>query len=715
MKRAFLLALTLLLTMQCFGNCTAQAEETIGTAAEAGHASDAGMQFTDGMAQPILTYSAPDTPNDDSEILRLCVYVETDHDTDGDGMADLVKVFLQLPRFAAEGQYAAAAIYDPTPYPAGMFTKTKGKDSYPFAEDSFDYNRLYAPGEKRTSIEEVSTLTAAKEAEVSAWIYTPPGEGAGEGYYAKSLYDYFLIRGFAVVEACGIGTYGSEGFELCGTDLEQDCHKCVVEWLTGDRIAFTDRTGRKEIKADWCNGNVAMTGRSYGGTLTYEVAVTGVKGLKTVIPVAGISNWYDYKNSQGVTRYSVVHYTDVLASYNAGACFMDDAWTVVNDEYGAWLKQTAADEIKANGNYTGIWTSRDYSVDTEKISCSALVVHGLNDFNVLTKQSDLMVRSFENAGQTVKLLLHQDGHAFLYGTMVGDMLYEDLLNKWLCHYLYNVDNGIENMPEVTVQSNLDGSYTSYDSWTDAETEMLHAKPAFKPASETVLIRSGRYDSFYTDYLADGTVPEQFFMDLDEEHALVLPLDVPAGTTVYGIPQVHVKLSTQDTDQDNLMVSAILMDVRSDGRPFHAYMGKKELSNQLPLKTVGTFEYGGGHKPGNVKEPVSSPTYSKLFSKGWMDLMDPGAGYISSENPEPAPLEAGRYYDYTIYLTPTVYTLEEGHELKLFLLAQDPYESREDDVEDSTPGFNDDVSDAVYSFTVDCASVHIDLPVLPDKE
>ena len=122
MKRAFLLALTLLLTLQCFGNCTALAEETIGTAAEAGHASDAGMQFTDGMAQPILTYSAPDTPNDDSEILRLCVYVETDHDTDGDGMADLVKVFLQLPRLAAEGQYAAAAIYDPTPYPAGRNT-----------------------------------------------------------------------------------------------------------------------------------------------------------------------------------------------------------------------------------------------------------------------------------------------------------------------------------------------------------------------------------------------------------------------------------------------------------------------------------------------------------------------------------------------------------------------------------------------------------------
>lgn len=34
---------------------------------------------------------------------------ETDHDTDGDGKADLVKAFLQIPRSAAEGKYKAAA------------------------------------------------------------------------------------------------------------------------------------------------------------------------------------------------------------------------------------------------------------------------------------------------------------------------------------------------------------------------------------------------------------------------------------------------------------------------------------------------------------------------------------------------------------------------------------------------------------------------------
>lgn len=168
MKRLFFVLMTMLVLCQCFDVCTVRADDLCGTATETEKASCAGMRFQDGMAQPILSYSAPDMPNKDSEILRLCVYVETDHDTDGDGMADLVKVFLQLPRMAAEGRYAAAAIYDPTPYPAGVFPKTKGKDSYPFAEDSFDYSKLYAEGEKRTPAEEVSTLTAAKEADPSA-------------------------------------------------------------------------------------------------------------------------------------------------------------------------------------------------------------------------------------------------------------------------------------------------------------------------------------------------------------------------------------------------------------------------------------------------------------------------------------------------------------------------------------------------------------------
>ena len=51
-----------------------------------------------------------------------------------------------------------------------------------------------------------------------------------------------------------LGTKGSDGFETCGTDLEIDAFKCVIEWLHGDRVAYTDKTSNVAISADWSSG-----------------------------------------------------------------------------------------------------------------------------------------------------------------------------------------------------------------------------------------------------------------------------------------------------------------------------------------------------------------------------------------------------------------------------------------------------------------------------
>ena len=661
--------------------------------------------FEKGMAKQMTAYSDPETPNAESEILRFCVYVETDLDTDGDGMADLVKVFVQVPKSAAQGKYKAAAVYDPTPYPAGVREKIDGNHPDPYTAAKFDLAKLNTIGKKRESAGRISSYEAAMSADPSDWNYSVPGTSL-PGYYMKTSYDYFLVRGFAIVESGGIGTYGSEGFELCGTHQERDCHKCVVEWLAGNRSAFTDKENRIEIKADWCNGSVAMTGVSYGGTLPFEVATTGVKGLKTIIPIAGISNWYDYRNSQGVSTYALPHYTDFLAAFNAGALFEDDDWLVMKDNYAAWLHQTAADQTAANGNYTKAYAGMDYSNDYQNIDCSALIVHGLNDFNVLTKQSDLMYKAFQKAGKNVKILWHQDGHNTLPGKMVGDELFDTLVNKWLTHYLYSVDNGIETMASVRVQSNIDGKYRTYDSWGDEE-KIRAVDPAKKEGQTAV--KSGEFSSFYKDYMKPGLYPERFYLDQDAEHAAVFTLNVLENTTICGVPEVHLKLSTKDVKKDNLMVTALLMDMKEDGGIFKAYMTKAERNDTLPVKTVSTYTPVEGAEEKPVCEYVPSSTNAKMFSIGWADLMDPGTGYIASEDPPHKALKADTFYNYTICLTPTVYTLQEGHTLKLFILAQDPYRSRLEDTIDDTPDFYEDKVDEVYSFVIDNASVKVDIP------
>ena len=133
--------------------------------------------FEDGMAQPILEYTDlrdGNYTNEGSDILRYCVYIETDHDTDSDGKADLVEALVQVPRAAAEGSFKAATIYDPTPYGPGTVDEYTDAPSKLMNPVPFDYARLYEPGEKRIPKGSMTTLEAGEKADPESWNYTVP-------------------------------------------------------------------------------------------------------------------------------------------------------------------------------------------------------------------------------------------------------------------------------------------------------------------------------------------------------------------------------------------------------------------------------------------------------------------------------------------------------------------------------------------------------------
>jgi hypothetical protein len=228
--------------------------------------------FRDGMAQPLFPFTDGKTGKnydpETSSIVRCCVYVETDYDLDGDGKRDLVKAFVQIPRSAAEGKYKAGTIFEARPYTTGI-----QEDAYDHMKEvqdkvwpPFDTSRLSESSAPRKASSAVTTLEASLQADPSDWYYEDKGSVSGIKYCYDNidLYDYYLIRGFAVVESSGLGTLGSDGLECVGTKYEQQAFKAVVEWLHGDRKAYLSRHSDVEVLADWSNGNVAMTGRSYG-------------------------------------------------------------------------------------------------------------------------------------------------------------------------------------------------------------------------------------------------------------------------------------------------------------------------------------------------------------------------------------------------------------------------------------------------------------------
>ena len=304
--------------------------------------------FVNGVAQPIFPYTsgvptAEGYSNVNSDIIRYSVYVETNYDTDGDGKLDLVKALVQIPRAAATNpnNHNFATIMDARPYITGCTDNGDDrKFTYKEGDLGYDLNSLYGSAKyQRVSDREMSTMDAAKKAKAEEWYYVSPYESGSWGdfydYEDLDWYDYFLVRGYAVVEVGGLGTRGSEGLETCGADVETDAFKCVVEWLAQNsrRVAYTDKENNIQIKADWSNGNVAMTGRSYGGTTDFAVASTGVANLKTIVPVAGIASWYEYTNSQGISTGSNPAYSDNLGFYCAGRYIDEDDWNSMKDVY----------------------------------------------------------------------------------------------------------------------------------------------------------------------------------------------------------------------------------------------------------------------------------------------------------------------------------------------------------------------------------------------
>ena len=699
--------------------------------------------FVNGVAQPIFPYTSG-VPTEDgysnvnSDIIRYSVYVETNYDTDGDGKLDLVKALVQIPRAAAKKRdnHNFATIMDARPYITGCTDNGDDrKFTYKEGDLGYDLNSLYGSAKyQRVSDRKMSTMDAAKKAKAEEWYYVSPYESGSWGdfydYEDLDWYDYFLVRGYAVVEVGGLGTRGSEGLETCGADVETDAFKCVVEWLAqnSSRVAYTDKKNNIQIKADWSNGNVAMTGRSYGGTTDFAVASTGVANLKTIVPVAGIASWYEYTNAQGISTGSNPAYSDNLGFYCAGRYIDENDWNSMKDVYQKYLNRIYNDQMTLNGDYGTHWATRDYTAGNEgkktdngltynNFSCPALIVHGLNDDNVRTKQFQLMYDAFKNKGQNVKLLLHQGAHitpdydSHKTSLLIGDETYNGILNKWFSHYLYDQNNGAEKMATVTVQSNIvDGGWSTSDTWPTSDAVNANELTLKNTATGTTTINSNMTgisswrDAFTTastsasamytydveaDTIIKGTVkvkikaapiqhPDKQAVEAADFEAveaaprgvdheeIMNPDNQVADEEAYDAEDEYgiAAMRAGSNSRDALMMSAMLVDVSDEA--FQSY-----TTSVTENKTGAVNWVGSGAEDYDVIKFKPTTSKYKIIARGWIDLANPGAGFSSASAANEIELEDDTYNNYTVYLQPNYYTVKAGHKLALVVYTYEP--------------------------------------------
>jgi len=507
------------------------------------------------------------------------VYVETTVDTDGNGRPDRVAIDISRPA----GSEKVPSIFEHSPY-------RKGLNDVP--NYGVDVNKLPQDSARRPGVAgSPQGQRLVRKPDLTGWID-----------------DYFAPQGYATISGQSIGTGDSDGCPTTGDMNETLGATAVIDWLNGRARGFNSSGG--EVKADWSTGKVGMTGISYNGTLPNMAATTGVDGLKAIVPVSAIADWYDYYRANGLVVAPGGFQgedADVLAKavVRKGAC-------------ASQLGKLTAAQDRVTGDHTDFWKARDYVGKADKVKAAVFIVHGQADWNVKGKHYAAWLAALRRNNVEHRIWLHKGGHG-----PANRPDYQQGIQAWFDHYLKGIDNGVDRLPKAEVQYG-DGTWKKFADWPD-------------PAATDVTLHLGSTNATDPGTLTSSAVPTavaQSFVDegrtktagalaatpgkAASNRLVYLTAPLKAATSLSGTTRVTLRAAVDNRTAANL--TAVLVD------------------------------YNNG-----------SP---KLITRGWMDPQN-HAGLDTS-----SPVTPGKEYDLTFDLQPMDYVFGAGHQIGLLVISTD---------------------------------------------
>lgn len=579
--------------------------------------------------------------------IRERVWVESDLDTDGDGQRDMLEVTIIRPIETNNG-LRVPALFTANPYFRGTNDVTAATHT---PEDTLAVKpaQVQNPADTPAPVQ-LPYRRVDGETEIAAAYGDEPG--------IYSLNDYFLARGFATVYSAGIGTRNSDGLRSTGGADETASATAIIEWLGGTRRAFTTRSGHTAIKAWWCNQAVAMTGKSYLGTLAIAAATSGTPALKTVISEAAISSWYDYYREGGLVVAPGGFQgedADVLAvdTYSR----LKDAGDAMNvaDAWQQRLAELNHDQDRTFGDYTPFWDARNYRRHLDQIKCDIVSVHGLNDWNVKPRNVIALHEGLKPFSIHHKLFLHQGQHVYLNN--VRSLDFTDQMNLWLSHKLLDVDNhALDIIPDVTIQDNV-----TPETWI-TQTDFGHGK-----AITTHALNLGEGSAKFTD-----NATKHFNATHDTSNGFEANIINPAADSPYAddrviipLPDIHPEAILEGTptldltltiNQPSAIVSARLVEVGTTKRfnPTATNVMTKGYPQGVDLTYDNIMEF----------QTAKKETKVKLISFAHCNTQNPDSPAISVAPSDGSPL--------TIHLKfqPTRFRCHPGCTIALILHGAD---------------------------------------------
>ncbi len=474
-------------------------------------------------------------------------------------------------------------------------------------------------------------------------------DASGNMVQAPLYYDnYFVPRGYAFVGVDLAGTNRSDGCVDVGGRSDILSAKAVVDWLNGRAKAYTTRTGTTTAKATWTNGRTGMIGKSWDGTIANGVAATGVKGLRTVVPISAISSWYDYYFQQGAPLYDSGPdwLSDYVDSPDARA------------KCGA-VQRMLVDGAPRTGDWTPLWTERDYVKDARKVKASVFAIHGMQDLNVRMKHLGQWWDALAKNGVERKIWLSQTGHVDPFDFRRADWV--KTLHRWFDHELLGYDNGIDREPMADIERHPDQWVTS-KVWPPRGTDTATLRPAkgTQAGVGTLGLRPGKGTETFTDDPQHSETDWATQIDAstpDKAGFTTGPLT--RDLRLSGSSEVTVT-ATPSTSTAHL--SAVLVDLGPD--TIRDYAASGEGISTLTDRTCWGASTTGDSACFKETKARTADVDHTVVSRGWADL-----GNHASDH-KGVPLTPGKAYTITLDLAATDHVVPAGHRLALIVAGTD---------------------------------------------
>ena len=521
-----------------------------------------GQQFINGLAQPIFA---------DQTVIRHNVWVEVPGlDSDRDGVNDRMRVQINRPQ-ATESGTKLPIILSVSPYSGGTL---------PYPRHDMDVE-LYVP-DKRGRKEEPATVTRPGD---------PPRpyygtDGPIPDIRASSYQSYFLPRGFIFAYANSLGTGHSTGCPTIGGIEENLAVKAVIDWFNGKGKGY-DADGNP-VQPYWTTGSTSMIGVSYDGTLPIGAATLGVEGLKAIVPIAGVSSYYDHRRSHG----AVINSFPTMGT-DADTLFDNILSRKYPEACGYMRARIARGKDRETGDYNAFWDERNYVKDVGRaFRAAVLIAHGLNDFNTKPRHAARLWEALKAHHIPAKIWWNQGGHGDRANS-ARQAIWRDTLNQFWSHHLYGVDNGAMDGSKVTIERE-NNVWVDYADWPvpgaaattlnptagDAPNGIGHLgleRPKPGRGIVEVIVDDSSIDA--TALAADPNSPNRLVY---RSRPLVAPVHIS------GMPAVSLRLSFS---KPAAIVSAMLIDYRADGTTTIVTRGWADPQNRQSLSKTAAIDPG----------------------------------------------------------------------------------------------------------------------------